>query len=235
VLWAGLEEAFGLARAPLGPAIADAAALLAIAFAAMAVAMLLIAAVDVPFQIWSFARQHRMSFAEVKRELRNEEGAPELRAKVRARQREIASRRMMEAVPSADVVITNPTHYACALAYDVADRRAAPRLVASGVDLVAWQIRTRAALHGVPIVESPLLARALYHSTGLGQEIPAGLYAAVAVVLRYAYRLRGKRGYEQAPEPPAELPIPSELVPGAGSRGADPRSSGPARTEGGGA
>ena len=183
---------------------------LGFSFLVLAAVMILIAAVDVPFQRWNFARQNRMSFEEIKRENRNEEGAPELRAKVRAMQREIAQRRMMEAVGEADVVITNPTHYAVALKYDATSREAAPKLVAAGVDLVSWQIRRRAHDSNVPIVPAPALARAIYHTTDLGQEVPHGLYGAVAVVLRYAYRLAGKRGYRDAP-PPGELPIPDEL------------------------
>jgi len=179
-------------------------------FLALASTMLVIAAADVPFQRWSFARRHRMSLEDIKRESRNEEGAPELRAKVRAMQREVAQRRMMEAVASADVVVTNPSHYAVALRYDPKASGSAPRVVAAGLDLVSWQIRRRAAQHHVPIVAAPPLARAIYHSTRLGEEIPAGLYAAVAVVLKYAYRLRGDRRYRDAELPP-ELPIPAEL------------------------
>lgn len=183
---------------------------LGLSFLALSAAMIAIAALDVPFQRWNFARQNRMSFDEIKRENRSEEGSPELRAKVRAMQREIAQRRMMEAVGDADVVITNPTHYAVALKYDASNKETAPRLVASGADLVSWQIRQRARNHGVPIVEAPQLARAVYNSTKLGQEIPFGLYAAVAVVLKYAYRLRGRSGFKDAPAP-KDLPIPEEL------------------------
>ena len=181
-----------------------------LSFLALSAVMIAIAAVDVPFQKWNFARQNRMSFDEIKRENRSEEGAPELRAKVRAMQLEIAQRRMMEAVGDADVVITNPTHYAVALSYDPSNREAAPRLVASGADLVSWQIRQRAGIHGVPVVAAPGLARAVFNSTKLGQEIPFGLYAAVAIVLKYAYRLRGQPGFKDAPLP-KDLPIPEEL------------------------
>jgi flagellar biosynthetic protein FlhB len=181
-----------------------------LSFVVLAAAMIIIAMVDVPFQKWNFARQHRMSFDEIKRESRTEDGAPELRAKVRSMQREIAQRRMMEAVPDADVVIVNPTHFAVALKYESHLRHAAPRVVALGADLVAWQIRQRAQAHDVPVVSAPMLARALFHTTELDQEIPYGLYAAVAIVLKYAFRLRGLRGYSDA-SLPAELPIPENL------------------------
>ena len=205
-----LSSNLALASMAPQPGLEKAVWTLGFSFLLLAAAMIVIAAIDVPFQRWNFARQNRMSFEELKRENRNEEGAPELRAKVRAMQREIAQRRMMEAVGEADVVITNPTHYAVALKYEATSRSAAPKLVASGVDLVSWQIRRRASEKNVPIVPAPALARAIYHTTDLGHEVPHGLYAAVAVVLRYAFRLAGKRGYHDAP-PPGDLPIPNEL------------------------
>lgn len=203
-------EAVALAQMPVLEGLSSSAGLLVVAFIALASGMILVAAIDVPFQRWNFARQHRMSFTELKQESRTEDGAPELRAKVRARQREVAERRMLNAIPTADVVITNPTHFAVALSYDAGSREAAPRLVASGADLMAAQIRRLALANDVPLVEAPMLARAVYHSTRVGDEIPVGLYAAVAAVLKYAYRLRGRVGYDDA-VPPRNLPIPEEL------------------------
>jgi flagellar biosynthetic protein FlhB len=173
--------------------------------------LIIIAAVDVPFQLWDFHRQQRMTRQEIKDEYKDTEGSPELKSKVRSRQREIAMRRMMDKVPQADVVITNPSHYSVALRYNQ-NNMGAPVLVASGLDLVALQIRRIATAHDVPILEAPALARALYYSTKLDQEIPSGLYLAVAQVLAYVYQL--KQYYTHGglqPNPPGDLPIPEDL------------------------
>jgi flagellar biosynthetic protein FlhB len=172
----------------------------------------LIAAVDVPFQLWDYARQLRMTRQEIRDELKETEGRPEVKGRIRNLQREIARRRMMEEVPKADVVVTNPTHFAAALRYNPL-RSGAPRLVAKGADLMAGRIRLVAAANDIPILEAPPLARALYYSTKIGQEIPAPLYLAVAQVLAYVYQLRNSRrtGAEE-PSPPSELSVPPELV-----------------------
>jgi flagellar biosynthetic protein FlhB len=152
-----------------------------------------------------------MTRQEVKDEMKETEGSPELKSKIRSTQREIANRRMMENVPKADVVITNPSHYAVALRYDQL-KMSAPVVVASGTDLIALQIRRIAAAHDVPILEAPPLARALYHSTKLDQEIPAGLYLAVAQVLAYVFQLKQYQtqgGIE--PQAPNDFPIPDDL------------------------
>ena len=173
--------------------------------------LIAIAAVDVPFQMWDFHRQQRMTRQEIKDEYKDTEGSPELKSKVRSRQREIAMRRMMEKVPKADVVITNPSHYAVALRYNQSNM-GAPVVVASGVDLVALQIRRIAGAHDVPILEAPALARALYYSTKIDQEIPAGLYLAVAQVLAYVYQLKQYHAHGGLqPKPPGDLPIPDDL------------------------
>jgi flagellar biosynthetic protein FlhB len=180
-------------------------------FILLSCTLILVALVDVPFQLWDFQRQQRMTRQEVKDEAKNTEGSPELKNKVRSTQREIAMRRMMENVPQADVVITNPTHYAVALRYDQI-KMSAPVVVASGADLVALQIRRVAAANDVPLLEAPALARALYYSTKLDQEIPAGLYLAVAQVLAYVYQVKQYQtqgGVE--PQPPQDLPIPDDL------------------------
>jgi len=171
----------------------------------------LVVLVDVPFQLWDHSRKQKMTKQEVKDEQKESEGNPEMKGKVRQTQREISQRRMMEAVPDADVVVTNPTHYAVALKYDQLSM-AAPVVVALGVDEVAGHIRRIAEANDVPILSAPPLARALYHNSELDAEIPAGLFLAVAQVLAYVYQLRR---YELdggvAPEFAADAPIPDDL------------------------
>jgi flagellar biosynthetic protein FlhB len=151
--------------------------------------LLALGVLDYGYQRWEFRRQARMTRQEVREELRQQEGDPHLRARLRSLQRRFARSRMMAAVPKADVVITNPTHVAVALAYDSATMQA-PKVVAKGADLVALRIRAKAQEHGVPIVENPPLARALYRLGDLEREIPVELYHAVAEVLAYIYSLR---------------------------------------------
>ncbi|MEQ8661173.1 MAG: flagellar biosynthesis protein FlhB, partial [Gammaproteobacteria bacterium] len=152
--------------------------------ASMATAV--VALVDVPFQLWQHHKQLRMSRQDVKDEMKETDGSPEVKGRVRQMQNEIARRRMMEEVPKADVIVTNPSHYAVALKFDPATM-AAPVVVAKGVDEVALNIRKIAGLHGVQVMEAPPLARALFHTTKINQEIPAGLYVAVARVLAYVF------------------------------------------------
>jgi flagellar biosynthetic protein FlhB len=173
--------------------------------------LIVVALVDVPFQLWDFARQQKMTRQEVKDEHKETDGSPEVKGKIRRMQLEMAQRRMMEEVPKADVVVTNPTHYAVALRYDQ-DKMGAPVVVALGADEVAGHIRRIALANGVPILSAPPLARALYFSTKLNEEIPAGLYLAVAQVLAYIFQLRN---YTQAggaaPKLNPDLPIPDDL------------------------
>jgi flagellar biosynthetic protein FlhB len=152
-----------------------------------------------------------MTLQEVKDEHKQTEGSPEMKGRIRQSQRELARRRMMAEVPKADVVVTNPTHYAVALRYDQ-NKMAAPVVVALGADEIAGHIRRIASAHGVPILSAPPLARALYYNTDLEQEIPAGLYLAVAQVLAYVYQLRNyhRRG-GAAPQFNPDVPIPDEL------------------------
>ncbi len=163
-----------------------------------------IAAVDVPWQIWNFNKELKMTRQEVRDEHKESDGRPEVKAKLREMQQAAANNRMMEKVPTADVIITNPTHFAVALKYDEA-RMAAPMLLAKGADNIAAKIRELAAEHDVPIVESPRLARAVFASTDLDAEIPGGLYLAVAQILTYVYQLRSWEtmggDYPEAPEP----------------------------------
>jgi flagellar biosynthetic protein FlhB len=180
-----------LALAHMEPraAIGRAAGLVAWAFVWLCGSLALVAAVDVPLQLFQFKRTLRMTRQEVRDEAKESDGRPETKQRIRRLQQQLARRRMMHEVPTADVVIVNPTHFAVALKYDPKKMRA-PRVLAKGVDLVAQNIRRIAEEHRVPIFDSPKLARALYRSTDLNKEIPAGLYAAVAQVLSYIFRVR---------------------------------------------
>ena len=179
----------------------------------MAAGLLLIAALDVPFQLWQTHKKLKMTKQEVRDEYKDSEGKPEVKQRIRQLQREVSQRRMMAAVPEADVIITNPTHYAVALKYDPDKGSAAPLLLAKGTDFIALKMREIAAEHKVQILESPELARAIYYSTELEQEIPAGLYLAVAQVLAYVFQIRQYRaGKGKAPDPlKKDLPIPPDL------------------------
>jgi flagellar biosynthetic protein FlhB len=175
--------------------------------------MALIVTLDVPFQLWQYHSKLRMTKEEVRKEMKEMEGDPQLKARIRSQQREIARRRMMAAVPKAQVVVTNPTHFAVALAYD--ERMPAPRVVAKGRGAIAQRIREIAQEHGVPLLEAPPLARALYAHTDLDQTIPPALFRAVAEVMAYVYQLNAwlARG-GRPPQLPADLPVPAELDPG---------------------
>jgi len=170
-------------------AIGAGAGLLGGAFVWLSASLALIAMVDVPLQLFEFNRQMRMTRQEVRDEAKDSEGRPETKRRIRQMQQAIARRRMLHKVPKADVIIVNPTHFAVALQYDPASMRA-PRLLAKGLDLVALNIRRIGEEHRIPIFEAPKLARALYRSTDLDSEIPAGLYMAVAQVLSYVFRIR---------------------------------------------
>ena len=184
-------------------------------FLALAGVMLLIAAVDVPFQLWSYYRKLRMTREEVRQEMKETEGDPQLKARIRSLQRQRARQRMMAQVPKADVVVTNPSRYAVALQYQQGSMRA-PRVVAKGMNLVAARIRELAEAHRVPVLEAPPLARALYRHAELDGEIPGGLYAAVAEVLAYVYQLARWRALGGVlPAAPGAIPVPPGLDPGA--------------------
>ncbi len=152
-----------------------------------------------------------MTRQEVKDEHKETDGNPEVKSHIRNLQRQMAQRRMMQEVPSADVVLTNPTHYAVALRYDQ-ENMGAPRVVAKGADVIAGEIRKVAVAHQVPLVSSPTLTRALYYHTEINDEIPAGLYLAVAQILAYVYQLRARRGYRrETPISMPDVPVPTEL------------------------
>ncbi|SFF43888.1 flagellar biosynthetic protein FlhB [Fontimonas thermophila] len=198
-----LDHLMVLGREATESAIAHGLGLALGALAWLGAGLLLIAAIDAPHQLWSYARRLRMTRQEVRQEYKEAEGSPEVKGRLRRLQQEVAQRRMMDAVPTADVVVVNPSHYAVALKYE-SGRMRAPRVVAKGVDLIALTIRELAGRHKVPIVSAPPLARALYRSTRLGDEIPANLYAAVAQVLTYIYQLRNWRSQTgPAGRPPA--------------------------------
>jgi flagellar biosynthetic protein FlhB len=158
----------------------------------VAAAMLVMSALDYFYQRYSHEKSLRMTKDEVKQEMKNADGDPRIKARIRARQRQIARKRMMDAVPMADVVITNPTHYAVALKYS-ADENEAPVVVAKGADFLALRIREIAQMADVPIVENPPLARALYRLVDVDREIPSDLYAAVAEVLAFVYQIDRRR------------------------------------------
>ncbi len=155
-------------------------------------ALVLVAALDYAWQKYQHESQLKMSRDEVRDEYKQQEGSPEIKGAIRRRQREMARHRMMSDVPTADVVLANPTHYAIALKYDPL-AMAAPRVVARGMGFVALKIREIAAEHHVPIVENPPLTRALYAACDLGDDVPAELYAAVAEVLAFVFRMRGQK------------------------------------------
>jgi len=211
VLSAYQDDLLSIAKQPLELAIAHSVEIVGWCALWMACGLILIAAVDIPFQLWDNKQKLMMTKQEVKDEYKDAEGKPEVKSRIRQLQREAAQRRMMQAVPEADVVITNPTHFAVALKYD-GGKGGAPMLVAKGGDFVALKIREIAQEHRVTVLESPALARAVYYSTELEQEIPAGLYLAVAQVLAYVYQLRQYRaGKSKRPEPLNDLPIPPDL------------------------
>jgi flagellar biosynthesis protein FlhB len=206
IIWVNRNQYLLLGTQSLDTALSHAADLLTTAFLLTIIALIVIAAIDVPFQIFDHNKQMRMTKQEVKDEMKDTEGKPEVKGKIRQLQREMAEARMMEAIPDADVVVTNPTHFAVALKYDSNMR--APRVVARGADLVAANIRRVAEENEVLLVESPPLARALYHSTDIGEEIPHGLYVAVAQILAYVYQLKNvqKNGGKKPTQPETELP-----------------------------
>ncbi|MFQ5633833.1 MAG: flagellar biosynthesis protein FlhB [Gammaproteobacteria bacterium] len=180
---------FRLSVAPLHVALGDATTLIATTFLICSLSLILIALVDVPYQIWQHRKQLRMTLKEVKDELKETDGRPEVKSRIRQLQQEAAGKRMLEDVPLADVVITNPTHFAVALRYADGEM-SAPTVLAKGVDQMAGRIRGIAEEHDVPLFEAPYLARALYWTTAIGAEIPAQLYLAVAQVLTYIFGLR---------------------------------------------
>ncbi len=208
VIWVNRGSFLAFVNEPLYAALAHLGHMAMFTFFAIVGSMALIVAIDVPFQLWSYSDKLKMTKEELRKEAKETEGNPEVKGRIRRQQREMARRRMMAEIPKADVVVTNPTHYAVALRYQ--EKLGAPRVVASGAHLLAARIREVAEENAVPLLEAPPLARALYFNTEIGDEIPESLYAAVAEVLAYVYQL--KRGISA--EPPSDLPVPEELDPG---------------------
>ncbi len=213
VIWSNLENIFSLGSEAPATAIGHMGDIVGKVFLLVSGAMIFIVVLDVPYQLWSHYNKLKMSKEELRKEAKENEGDPHVKGRIRAQQREMARRRMMAEIPTADVVVTNPTHFAVALKYTEGKMRA-PRVVAKGADAVALRIREIAAEHHVPLLEAPPLARALFRHADLGDEIPATLYAAVAEVLAYVFQLRR---YQQAggayPVAPTALPVPPELDP----------------------
>lgn len=208
-----IEEVLTLPLQPLHDSIQQVTKLILLTMIAIASALVLIAAVDVPYQIWSYAKKLKMTKQEVRQEHKETDGSPEVKARIRQQQREMARRRMMAEIPNADVVVTNPTHYAVAIKYQ-SDRMRAPVVVAKGADAIALKIREIAAEHQVSVLESPKLARALFAHTELGDAIPEALYSAVAEVLAYVYQMRTFRQHGGLrPEQPDAVDVPDALDP----------------------
>lgn len=211
VIWREQDQLFQLLSLPLDAGLAMAGDMISWSFLLIVAAMFLIVAADVPFQLWQYYDKLKMTKEEVKQEHKEMEGSPEVKGRIRRQQREAAQRRMMSAVPKADVIVTNPTHFAVALAYTAGMR--APKVVAKGVDAVALRIREIGAEHGVPLLEAPPLARTLYRFAELEDEIPGALYNAVAEVLAYVYQLNRYREVGGSyPVPPRDLPIPQDMM-----------------------
>jgi flagellar biosynthetic protein FlhB len=209
-LWAMVDEFLGLGNEPIEQGLAHAGHLVLWVFILASSALFVVAAIDVPFQIWNHNKQLRMTRQEVKDEFKDTEGKPEVKRRVREVQMEMSRRRMMAEVPKADVIVTNPTHYSVALKYDQSEMEA-PMVIAKGADLIALEIRRVARDANVPIMESPALARSIFHTTELNEEIPAGLYKAVAMILAHVFQLRKKRRYTSRPISMPNVPIPDEL------------------------
>jgi flagellar biosynthesis protein FlhB len=205
-LWTSMDELLGLAREPIASAIPHALKIAALSFVIVSAGLILISAADVPFQLWNYQKKIRMTRKEVRDEFKETEGQPEVKSKIRMLQQQVANRRMMEEVPNADVVITNPTHFAVALKYDEATM-GAPKVVAKGKDHMAKRIREVAEANQVPLFSAPPLARALYRSADIGQEITPGLYTAVAQVLAYIFQI------DAAADSRGAIPAPVRPVP----------------------
>lgn len=211
-LWNTGDQYLSLSNQPIEKALAHTTTLLAWSFLVLSSSLIIIALIDIPFQLWDHTQKLKMSLQEVKDELKQTEGNPELKARVRNIQREMAERRMMQEVPKADVIVTNPTHFATALHYDQKNM-GAPVLIAKGSELIATEIRNIASRHNIPVVRSPVLARALYFNVRLNEQIPAGLYMAVAEVLAYVMQLK-KKGSQPESEPidMENVQVPEEMT-----------------------
>jgi flagellar biosynthetic protein FlhB len=207
------EAVLGLAVEPLGAGTGHVADLIAHAFLFIVGSLGVVALIDAPYQMWHYSNKLKMTRQEMIQESKESDGNPQIKGKIRQMQRQMARNRMMQNVPTADVVVTNPTHYAVALKY-TDGQGGAPRVVAKGADEVAAKIRELAREHKVALLEAPALARALYKHTEIDDEIPEKLYSAVAEVLAYVFQLRNySKGAGQYPDRPTKLPVPPEMDP----------------------
>jgi flagellar biosynthesis protein FlhB len=209
-----MNELVGLSAEPLEQSIGHGLYVIALCFLLLSASLIVVVMFDVPYQLWDHAKKLKMTLQEIKDEMKETEGSPEVKGRIRRMQMEMAQNRMMAEVPKADVIVTNPSHYAVALKYEP-HANGAPKLVAKGVDLMAAQIRNLAASAKVPMLASPPLARALYYSTDLDKEIPQGLYLAVAQVLAYVYQLKtARQNHWDEPLPPGDIKVPEEFKQG---------------------
>jgi len=205
------DQFMGLGGLALNTAVTKAADIIMFSLLILSSTLVLIVAIDVPFQLWNTKRQLKMTKQEVKDESKEQEGNPEVKGQIRRKQMEMAQQRMMDEVPKADVIVTNPAHYAIALKYDPMGT-GAPVVLAKGVDLIAAQIRNIAMGKDIPLVAAPPLARALFYSTEIGEEIPHGLFLAVAQVLAYVFQLKSAvDNRTEKPVPPRNLKVPEEF------------------------
>ena len=212
ILWGLRDQLLTLGKQEVFVAMTSLGYLVVWVFLAISCSLILIALIDVPFQHWNHIRQLKMTKQELKDESKETDGNPEVKGRIRRLQVELSQQRMMQDVPQADVIITNPSHYAVALRYDQTGN-GAPIVVAKGADLIAQQIRMVGDANDVPVLSAPPLTRAIYFSTELGQEIPSGLYIAVAQVLAFVFQLRryNNQGGNKPHLDTEDLPIPDEL------------------------
>ena len=212
IVWHYRDALVQLVQLPLEAGIGETGRIAGMSFLMLAGALAIVAAADVPFQLWRHADELKMSRQDLRQEMKENEGDPQIKAAIRAQQREMARRRMMAEVPKASVIVTNPTHFAVALRYDETMR--APRVIAKGADLVAAKIRELGTQHQVPVVEAPALARAIFRHAEINDEIPAQLYTAVAEVLAYVFQLKAWREHgAPAPRPLADIAVPAGFDP----------------------
>jgi flagellar biosynthetic protein FlhB len=188
-----LHELYSIGMTDVMPALGSAGEVLLKAFIVMSLGLIVIALIDVPYQLWKHSEDMKMTLQEVKEEYKQTEGSPEIKGRIRRMQREMAMRRMMQDVPKADVIITNPEHYAVALQYDDKNGSSAPIVLAMGIDFLAAQIRSIAQKNDIQIVRSPALARALYYNSEIGKQIPPTLFMAVAQILAMVFQLRDRK------------------------------------------
>ncbi|MGJ8581072.1 MAG: flagellar biosynthesis protein FlhB [Psychromonas sp.] len=213
ILAATFEHILHLSISQLPGSAFEALDMLSWMFLLLCLSLLVIVAVDVPYQIYKHNDELKMTKQEVKDEYRNSEGKPEVKQRIRQLQYEMSQRTMMGDIPDADVIVTNPTHYSVALKYDK-DGDRPPYLVAKGVDFMALKIREVAREHEVPVMQSPQLCRAVYHTTEIGDDIPEELFIAIAKILAYIYQLeqfrKGKSGRPKAL--PTDIPVPDDFL-----------------------